>query len=202
MRKRFIAAAAAAAIVAGGVGVASASATPSPAPLVAVAQDAATDGQDLFTGLFFGIGPVADDLVAGGLFAGDDTGEFAHNATAEGRAAIAEIVALVEEASPEFFAGFASDVRSGDPRLVEAAVAEAVEELTAVVEVEQSEDFGSGALCIVNVAAAANVAVALNVASVANVLTQVNFWIEAPPANGAGLSQEEAVALLTAQLAA
>lgn len=119
---RRLAAPLAAAVVAAGIGLAPATATEphtaQPAAAVA-AHDAAQDGKDLFRAVFFFQGEMADELMREGILTAPAQA-LEWNQSEEGRAMIDDLMQLIQEHDPTFFATFSGQLRSGDPFQVEA----------------------------------------------------------------------------------
>ncbi|KNB52795.1 hypothetical protein [Streptomyces caatingaensis] len=210
--KRIIAAVTAvAALGVGGLTTQSAMATPSSHAAVAKPKakvGSVADGRDLFAGVFFLQGDTGKALTKSPYFK-DPKGQFAKNNTAEGKKATARILDRVAAKDPKLFATLSTQLRSGDPRKVEAALERGGKVLASVIDRHDIKGVETGAgvgQCAVAVAvafsvAAGNLGAAVNVVVGVNVLTKVNFWFGVAP-TATKIEQEKAVADLTKRLAA
>ncbi|QLH25341.1 hypothetical protein [Streptomyces sp. Rer75] len=162
--------------------------------------DARADGKMLFTGLYFGQGTVGEKLLASDAFIGDRSGQLEKNGTPEALKAITELTAAIDKASPEFFATFSADVRSGNPFRVKDAVEAGAAEVDKVAKVESEDGTASGTcLVTVNVGAFVNVVAGINAATQANVVLELNLWWSAS-ADSTGPASDEQIAAFTEQL--
>ncbi|MFI9628830.1 hypothetical protein [Streptomyces sp. NPDC052042] len=200
---KVIATAVAAAVVvgAGVVGTAHASTAPTTPPAAVVVEKAATAGQDgrtLFAGLVFTQGRVADSLIAGGYYKSSKE-TLRKNRSAKAVAGVAELADIIEKDKPGFFAGLSTDLRSGDPGRVEAALDRTsglLKEHVKVVGGMENSDTGLCAVLIV----VANVAAAVNMVAVYDVeyaWEVQHFWMDQERPQ---LSAEESIARLTSLL--
>ncbi|MFF7035151.1 hypothetical protein [Streptomyces griseus] len=192
--------AAAVALGAGVVGTAQASAAQTAPPAAVAVKKAASaeeDGRALFGGLVFTQGRVADSLIAGGYYRSSKE-TLKENRGVKSVAAVGKLMDVMEKTEPGFFAGLSADLRSGDPRRVEAALDHTSALLKNHVKVIEKSGDGSTGACVA-------VVVAVNVAVVGNVVAVYNaevawdvqhFWMEQRPM----LSAEESIALLTTLL--
>ncbi|MFG3085622.1 hypothetical protein [Streptomyces parvulus] len=170
------------------------------APATKVA-DPAADGRELFTGLYFGQGTVGEELRGSDAFIGDPEGQLERNGTPEAREAIKELTTAIGKASPDFFATFSTDVRSGNPFRVKAAVEAGAAEVDKVVEAESGSGTGDGkCLVTVNVGAFVNVVAGINAATQANVVLELNFWWGSSAEAPAPERSDEQIAAFTEQL--
>ncbi|MEV0633393.1 hypothetical protein AB0I77_00125 [Streptomyces sp. NPDC050619] len=204
---------AAAAVLAGGVATvaqtsASAAGTSSTVSAADVV-DARADGRDLFSGLYFGQGPIGKKLINSEAFMGDRTGELKKNGTPDRRKMIAALTAVIDKSSPDFFARFSEDIRSGDPYTVQKAFENGINELNKVAKIQKDDGTGTGkcfaalnAIAYANVGYLANVVAGLNFATQANVLFELNFWWGSSSSGTGSLSEEEQIARFTEQLRA
>ncbi|WP_353945226.1 sporulation delaying protein family toxin [Streptomyces sp. HUAS MG91] len=110
------------------------------------------DGRDIFAGLFFVQGEIGQQFAGMPEYTEAEKNYEANN-TAEAKAAADRVMDVIAEADPEFFAGYSSDLRSGDPRKVEAGMADAVTLLNKLAD-EDAKELGTGdAKCVVSVLA-------------------------------------------------
>ncbi|MFB7913148.1 sporulation delaying protein family toxin [Streptomyces sp. NPDC056061] len=159
---------------------------------------AVEDGHQLFAGLFFGQGPVAQKLAADGRLNGVEPGV---NDTPEAIRAVATVIKKIELRSPGVFADFSAKARSGDPRLVDQAMTSVSRLLVDASDSDGTTPSESGtcAVLVVTVAvAAAAMAVAtvgffVNAAAVINVVVKSRAPMDS-------LSRDELVAELTGVL--
>ncbi|TQC44428.1 sporulation delaying protein family toxin [Rhodococcus sp. WS4] len=172
---------------------------------------AVEDGRTTYRGLFFGQGPVAQRLVGD-----EDFGKLAEglesNSTPEAFDAADSFMTAIDSKNPGFFDAFNSDVHSGDPKRIDAALTDGAAKLEqAGVSVEQREvspDCGVTVFvgaAVVHVAAAvtaAGAAVTVTLAVGANLVYAQNWFWGSDSAATSSLSQEEAVADLARTLAA
>ncbi|RBM16096.1 hypothetical protein [Streptomyces sp. PT12] len=185
--------------VGGGSGTAQAAAV-----RTAFAPGSAEDGRELFRAIFFGQGGTAKALAErdGELFSA--VGDFyAENNTQEAIAGGTAVLDLLESDDAAYFASFSTELRSGAPERVEAALLASQEDLEAL-EIEKTEiDGGATCVYLVNVVAAVNVAGVANaavVAAAANFVVAANWFWSAPAGGAEGLSQEAAIAQVTSAL--
>lgn len=170
------------------------------------------DGRDLFEGLAFAQGPVAEKLARSEEFV-DIATLRKKNSTAEQREAVTAVLDRIQKQHPDFFSSFSAKLRSGDPRQVEGGLGEAVDILTSLSTAKaKADDTGTGTGKCVNVVAAVNVLVAVNIGGVANVSVAVNvqaskwvvnqshFWT-ASERGQSSLNRDEEIARLTQVLA-
>ena len=197
---KMIAAATAVTVVAGVglVGTAQASATPAaPASTIQQTAPAPEDGRQLFAGLLFTQGPVADSLIKAGLFQGTPA-TLKTNRTAEAVAEVSALADAIEAANPGFFAQLSSDLRSGNPQRVQDGLADAAAALEGHVDVIVDEGHGNAtcivvmAVVVVNVVLAGNYAAAFNAEYAYDVQ---HFWGDVPI-----LPMEDSIAQLAALL--
>jgi SdpC family antimicrobial peptide len=140
-KKVLAAAAATAAVVAGSVVATSAHAGNSADERAVTVS--AEDGRAVFAGVYFGQGEVGEQLASTTHFGGADVDALREaNGTAEGRAATAAITDAVAERSPGFFGDLSSDMRSGDPRAVQRALARGAAQIKAVTREDSARDNG------------------------------------------------------------
>ncbi|WP_345669331.1 sporulation delaying protein family toxin [Streptomyces similanensis] len=180
------------------------------------AVSAKDDGENVFRGLFFAQGKVGEELAKLDLFA--EARQHLDNDSYEEIRAANAVIDLINKKSPDFFAHFSDNVRSGNPRQVEQAVVDAQDMLLAVA---QKADAGAtpvenGQLCgvtvavgaaVVHVAAvvtAAGAVVTVTIAVGANFVKGKNWFWSPEPTSGDGsqLSRDEAVAQVTEALKA
>lgn len=149
------------------------------------------DGRTLFEGLFFGIGPVAD--------------EFPELASAPAQppqalvGAVDQVVSRMERLQPRFFDRFAATMTSGDRPAVERELERAQQLMARAVMIEferRAPEGQVGADCIVfwvagaiTLAVAGNVAYAVNAVRAGNVAWTVN-WVFAAASNNMDASIE------------
>jgi len=163
--------------------------------------DARADGKELFAGLYFGQGSVGKKLMKSDAFIGDRTGQLRKNGTPEARKAIAELTTAIDKASPEFFATFSADVRSGNPFRVKDAIDAGTAQVEKVAKVQSEDGTGSGTcLVTVNVGAFVNVVAGINAATQANVVVELNFWWSPPADSPDPVNSDEQIAAFTKQL--
>jgi SdpC family antimicrobial peptide len=163
--------------------------------------DARADGKTLFSGLYFGQGAVGEKLLESDAFIGDHTGQLEKNSTPEARQAILELTAEIDKASPQFFAEFSADVRSGNPFRVKDAVEAGAAQIEKVAETEAGDGAGVGTCVVaVNVGAFVNVVAGINVATQANVVLELNLWWSASADSEAPVKSDEQIAAFTEQL--
>ncbi|MFJ2824824.1 sporulation delaying protein family toxin [Streptomyces toxytricini] len=222
-RRTSVAIAAATVLGLGGVVAQQAVATPSVGsvqsasaltPASATTAEAAQDGRALFEGLAFAQGSVAAELATSGKFV-DVAALREQNSTAEQRQAVEGVLDRIQRENPQFFGAFSAKLRSGDPRQVEAGVAEAGRILQSLASSKEAKagDIGTGTaqcatvvlavnvLVAVNLGGAVNVSVAVNIQAAGNVVNALNFW-SAPGNGGSSLSKDRQIAELTQVLAA
>ncbi|WP_314225671.1 hypothetical protein [Streptomyces zaehneri] len=178
----------------------------------APAVSAKTDGENVFRGLFFAQGQVGRDLADLDLFS--QAREHVDNEDLDEVRASNAVIELINKRSAGFFADFGIRARSGDPRQVEAAVADAQHMLLSVAQNKSATPVENGQLCgvtvavgaaVVHIAAvitAAGAVVTVTVAVGANFVKGKNwFWSPQPTAgDGTPLSKDEAVAQVTRAL--
>ncbi|MFD6532730.1 sporulation delaying protein family toxin [Streptomyces sp. NPDC060184] len=161
---------------------------------------ATEDGHQLFAGIFFAQGPVAAKLAADSRLNGFEPGT---NDSPEAVRAVAELAKKIERQSPGIFADFSAKTRSGDPRLVDAAMTSVSQALAAASDSDLSAASDS-ADCVTFVVAVAVAAVVIGVATgafVVNAAAYINVVVEdtEPVEN---LTRDELVAVLTTDLRA
>ncbi|MFE7933363.1 hypothetical protein ACFU6S_32515 [Streptomyces sp. NPDC057456] len=178
----------------------------------APAVSAKTDGENVFRGLFFAQGQVGRDLADLDLFA--QARQHLDNEDLDEVRASNAVIELINKRSAGFFADFGIRARSGDPRQVEAAVADAQHMLLSAAQNKSATPVENGQLCgvtvavgaaVVHIAAvitAAGAVVTVTVAVGANFVKGKNwFWSPQPTAgDGTPLSKDEAVAQVTRAL--
>ncbi|MEU0339604.1 hypothetical protein ABZ092_11595 [Streptomyces bobili] len=163
--------------------------------------DAHADGKALFTGLYFGQGAVGDKLLESDAFIGDHTGQLKDNDTPEARKAIAELIASIDKASPDFLSKFSADVRSGNPFRVKEAIEAGAAEVKKVSTVQSEDGTGVGKCAVtVNVVAFVNVVGGINVASQVNVVLELALWWSVSPETQDPVKSDEQIAAFTEQL--
>ncbi|MGW2567590.1 hypothetical protein [Streptomyces sp. NPDC001537] len=163
--------------------------------------DARADGKALFTGLYFGQGTVGEKLLKSDAFIGDRTGQLKKNSTPEARKAIAELAAAIDKASPDFFAKFSANVRSGNPFRVKDAVDTGTAQIEKIAKAQSDDGSGIGTCAVtVNVVAFVNVVGGINVASQVNVVLELALWWSAPAGDLAPEKSDEQIAAFTEQL--
>ncbi|MFI5966527.1 hypothetical protein ACIA8J_30765 [Streptomyces asoensis] len=189
-------------------------ARPAAAASAAPAVSAKTDGENVFRGLFFAQGQVGRDLADLDLFA--QARQHLDNEDLDEVRASNAVIELINKRSAGFFADFGTRARSGDPRQVEAAVADAQHMLLSVAQNKSATPVENGQLCgvtvavgaaVVHIAAvitAAGAVVTVTVAVGANFVKGKNWFWSPQPTTGDGtpLSKDEAVAQVTRALAA
>lgn len=170
--------AAATALVAAGFhavpAVASTTATASvTASVDAQQQDADADGKDLFRGVHFFQGELADTLVDAKIVE-SPRGGLKTATTPEATAAVDALISAIEAEDPTFFAELSADLRSGDPYRVDEALQRSSEHIAAHGSLIDDDGTNQGACMVLALAAAvvvvgfgwavyaADVAVALN----------------------------------------
>lgn len=153
------------------------------------------DGRRLFRGIFFGHGPVADQLVT--LDAFSTIQQMRQNNTLPQRKAVVAILNHIEHSSPNFFATFSKRMRSGDPYQVEKALRSGGDLLDQTLRRVGSGDprLAKGTCfyvaVVVTFLAAGNVYYAVNAAQAANVVYEVNwFWSSTASTNGLSLQRK------------
>ncbi|MDQ0831409.1 SdpC family antimicrobial peptide [Streptomyces achromogenes] len=180
----------------------------------ASAVSAKTDGENVFRGLFFAQGQVGHDLADLDLFS--QARQHLDNEDLDEVRASNAVIELINKRSASFFADFSARARSGDPRQVEAAVADAQHMLLSVAQNKSATPVENGQLCGVTVAVgaalvhvvaaitAAGAVVTVTVAVGANFVKGKNWFWSSQPTTGDGtpLSKDEAVAQVTRALKA
>ncbi|MFE2294292.1 hypothetical protein [Streptomyces sp. NPDC059452] len=133
------------------------------------------DGRELLAGLFFLQGETGKKFTELRSYTGAKDA-YRENANAESRKAVGELLDIIAAKDSGFFSTFSSQLRSGDPRKVEAGMNAAVKLLTKVTvdaeEAGNAKDIGAGTgycavlalnvLIVVNAGGAVNVSVAIN----------------------------------------
>lgn len=162
------------------------------------------DGRALFSGIFFGQGAAAKELVKLDSFSAMK--EAQRKGDPHSRKASHAVLAEIQRNDPGFLAEFSAEVRSGDPFRVEQALLSGGEELAGVVERQGDDQPTQVGTCfwvvaVVTVVAAGNAAVAVNAVYAGNVAWTVN-WAWSSPKDGNSLARERAVAEFTQLLAA
>ncbi|MFE7410245.1 sporulation delaying protein family toxin [Streptomyces laurentii] len=174
------------------------------------------DGENVFRGLFFAQGKVGNELAKLDLFS--EARQYLDNNSDEEIRAADAVMDLINEKSPDFFAQFSDDVRSGNPRRVEQGVVDAQDMLLAIAQEADANaaPVENGQLCGVTVAVAAAVVhvaavitaagavVTVTIAVGANFVKGKNWFWSPEPISGDGsqLSKDEAVAQVTEALKA
>ncbi|MGW0858047.1 sporulation delaying protein family toxin [Streptomyces sp. NPDC002690] len=160
---------------------------------------ATEDGHQLFAGIFFAQGPVAAKLATNKHLDGFEPGA---NDSPEAVHAVAELVKAIERKSPGIFADFSAKSRSGDPRLVDAAVTSLSQTLAGVSDSDLSTAPTDSADCVTFVVTVAVAAVVIGVATGALVVNAAAFFnvVVDDTEPEENLTREEIVAELTTTL--
>lgn len=171
------------------------------------------DGRDVYRGIFFGQGEVAEQLAETESFSAMKEG-MALNNTPEAQATADTLMDIIEENSPGFFDRFGIGVLSGNPMRVQSALEDGTKQLeTAAVTIEQDDAMVEPmspvavVVAVVHVLAAVtagNLAAAVNVATGGNwVYAQNWLWggnSATTAADAPSLTKEQAIAELTSAL--
>ncbi|GAA2265906.1 hypothetical protein GCM10010232_67690 [Streptomyces amakusaensis] len=173
----------------------------------------AQDGRDLASGIFFLQGEMGRKFAELPTYTRAKA-VYQKNSTPEALQAVAGALDSIAAKNPGFFGDFSVEIRSGDPRRVEAAMNGAVAILTEVTASKESsaqsavKDMGTGTgFCVVVVL---NVLVAVNIGGAVNVSVAVNLqaWKNivnasvAPASGETDVTKEQQVADITRLAAA
>lgn len=170
---------------------------------VAATSATAEDGTDLFLGLFFGVGPVADEL---GVVLPDTLETTVEEYTANAQ----EVVALVKSTDPAAFDTVTADLTSGDVVRVQQGVDTGVELVRQAArdaglvaeDGEISPQCGFAMVCVVLSVAAVQHSAAVTTVAVAAVAIAVKtgLWVSSA-ADFGSLDEERHLLALTDALA-
>lgn len=157
----------------------------------------AQDGKDLFRGVHFFQGEVAEALVsAGAVTAADDALEAGREK--EAVAMVDDLIAAIEKDDPAFFAQLSADLRSGDPYLVEDALTRGSERIQQNLEIVD-DGLAEGQCIAVALAIVGFVAVVYSIHTA--IALDVTIMAEHIQIMGGELTTQELVAQLTPLLA-
>ncbi|WP_405615090.1 hypothetical protein [Streptomyces sp. NBC_00076] len=180
------------------------------APHIAVVKSVGStaDGRALFRGIFFGQGTVAQALAKDSdLFSKIGEVYKQNNGATAMKAGDALLDALAKK-NPGYFQRFSTEVHSGSPARVQAALLRAPKDLKAIGVGAKDADAGPTCVTIAVAAAGVHIVAALTAAVVAvaeaavagaNIVIGTNWFWSASKA-GSTLTQEEAVAKVTTLL--
>lgn len=206
---RLIASVATAAVAAGGIGLAPATAADTSSSLVTVSftagkiQDAEQDGKDLFRGVFFMQGEVAEDLIAQGVLE-PTKGALDVNRSSKAAAVIDRFVEQMDRADPTFFPTLSAQLRSGDPFQVEAGLMAGTDLLNQVAPVATGGDQATAGAVLVVVVVFVAIAVAATFGATVHhsaAVLEVVVYSREVIMGGRALDSERQIAALTRALA-
>ncbi|MBH1933015.1 sporulation delaying protein family toxin [Streptomyces sp. AV19] len=185
--------------------VASSASHQSAAAVAGPAVGTAKDGRDLFAGVIFSQGKVAEQVGKSSYF--KLVSELHEkNSTKKNEKAVAQIMDQVEKKNPGFFKKFSAKLRSGDPRKVQSGINDAGRVLGTMSKKDVADipNGGECAILAVSVLVVLNAGAAINLSVAVGVQAwkYVNVTSFAPDDKQDSLKAERRIAKLTEILAA